>query len=50
MLLRCIRSLEKQDIVPLIPEIERVLKANHANQRRARMEGMARPRIEVEDA
>ena len=50
MLLIRTKSLENQDIVPLILEIERVFRANHANQRRVRMEGMVRPRGEIEDA
>ena len=50
MLSRCIRSLENQEVIPLILEIEIVLRANRANPRRARMEGMTRPQVEVEDA
>ena len=40
----------KKLVIPLIPEIERFLKANQANQKRERMEWVAKPRDEIEDA
>ena len=50
MLLRRSRSLENEEVIPLIPKIERLCRENRANRRRERMEGMARPQVEVEDA
>ena len=46
MLLRHSRSFENEEVIPLIPDIERLRRENQVNRRRENMKGNPKPHIE----